>query len=555
MISDGMSALNRDVAGLSSYRAYRSVRLNRLAIGADAPVMGNQRLAAFLAAVSGSRDEASATRDGAARAAEALAAEVAAILQGGLTAIAAAGGQGQAELPGLGPCQTLVTPLDHLEEGRLVLARRRDAFSAEEADLALGMGRMLGLTVRMLRGLDAAERRALEVAHLNAQMEERQRLLERLSRIQRSISTRVPLGQVLDAIVRGAKELLGEEIAALRLLDSDDPGSVVLAAATGVEAEVFRKLRRTPVTEGVSGRAIIEDRLVVVHDYERAPDALPEFAARRLKAAMAAPVRENGVVVGSLAVASYDPERVYSPIEQEVLLAFAEHASLALTDARTVDAVHQAFHDPLTGLPNRAMFAERLDERLRRGRGEPLAILFLDLDRFKLVNDSLGHDAGDELLVAVAGRLGTCLDEGLVARFGGDEFAILLGPGPQIEREALAVAGRVEEALAEPVRLSAAEVPVRASVGIAISQPGEEHAGELLRNADIAMYRAKADETRRCTVFEPAMRASGRSTRASCASSSSRPSTSGPATSAALRRWSAGSTPSVASSPRPSSSP
>ena len=484
-----------------------------------------RQLAEFLAAVSGFRDEASATRGAAERAAEALGAEVAAILQHGeiltvvgfpggqdpaaeLAAVAAAGGHGRAELPGLGPCRTLVISLGHLDEGRLVLARSSGGFGGEEADLARGMGRVLALTVQMLRGIEEAERRAVEVARLNELMEERQRLLERLSKIQRSISTRAPLDQVLDAIVRGARELVGDGITGLRLLDSDDPAVAVLVASTGVEPEVLKRVRRGPAGHGVAGRAIVEDRLVVVEDYAQDPGALREFAARRLKAAMAAPVHENGVVVGSLGIASYDPGRAYSRIEQEVLLAFAEHASLALTDARTVDAMHQAFHDPLTGLPNRALFAERLDERLRREDGQAVAVLFLDLDRFKLVNDSLGHDAGDELLGVVAERLGTCLDDGLVARFGGDEFAILLDPRPQIEQQAVALARRIEQVLEAPIRLSAGEVSVGASVGIAISQPGDDHAAELLRNADIAMYRSKADETRRCTVFEPAMGAS-----------------------------------------------
>jgi diguanylate cyclase (GGDEF)-like protein len=486
-----------------------------------------QQLAEFLAAVSGFRDETSATHGAVERAAEALEAEVAAVLQveeiltvvgfprgqvpADTLAEIAAGRLDRVELPGLGSCDTLVATLDHLQDGRLLVARSGDdGFTTEEADLLRGMARVLALTVRLLQVLEEAERRAVEIAHLNGLMEERQRLLERLSKIQRSISTRAPLDQVLDTIIAGASDLLGDEVAALRLLDSDDPSFAVVAAATGVEPEILKRIRRSPIDRGIGGKALVEDRLVVVEEYDQEPDALPEFTARQLKTAMAAPVHENGVVVGSLIVGSYDPARTYSLTEQEVLQAFAEHASLALTDARTVDAMHQAYHDQLTGLPNRALFAERLEERLRQAdqNHHTVAIMFMDLDRFKLVNDSFGHAAGDQLLVTVAQRLQTCLDEALVARFGGDEFAILVDQQDQVEAEAVRLAGHIQAVLGQPVRLAGGEVTMGASIGIATGRPGHDQADELLRNADIAMYQAKADETERCAVFEPSMRAS-----------------------------------------------
>jgi diguanylate cyclase (GGDEF)-like protein len=221
---------------------------------------------------------------------------------------------------------------------------------------------------------------------------------------------------------------------------------------------------------------------------------------------MAAPVHENGVPVGSLTVASFRPGRAYSQAEQDVLSAFAEHASLALTDARNFeDAMHQAFHDSLTGLPNRALFLDRLELAHARARrsGLPIAVLFMDLDSFKNVNDSLGHAAGDELLVLVAGRLRRWLrPSDTAARFGGDEFAILLedldtSNGPQI------VAQRVLDSLREPFAIQGQEVLVAASIGVASStSPGSE---DLLRNADLAMYRAKGLGKARFQTFEPGM--------------------------------------------------
>jgi diguanylate cyclase (GGDEF)-like protein len=154
---------------------------------------------------------------------------------------------------------------------------------------------------------------------------------------------------------------------------------------------------------------------------------------------------------------------------------------------------HQAYHDPLTGLPNRASFTEHLDEAMRRAKraGWPLALLFLDLDLFKRVNDSLGHDAGDRLLRVAAERIRRSVREAdMLFRMGGDEFTVLLEDvrGPE---EAAQVAGRVIEAVAEPLSVSHHEIAVTASIGIAL-YPRDDTVGErLLKSADTAMYRAK----------------------------------------------------------------
>src|ERR687897_2348664 len=168
---------------------------------------------------------------------------------------------------------------------------------------------------------------------------------------------------------------------------------------------------------------------------------------------------------------------------------------------------HQAFHDPLTGLPNRALFIDRLRHalvRLKR-RKKLVGVLFLDLDNFKLVNDSLGHEAGDMLLVSVAQRLQGCLRaEDTAARFGGDEFTILLEDVTHTG-DAVRVANQITRALKAPFAFEGREVFINTSIGIALSTSGRERPTDLLRNADAALYRAKAGGKAACEVFDAAM--------------------------------------------------
>ena len=170
--------------------------------------------------------------------------------------------------------------------------------------------------------------------------------------------------------------------------------------------------------------------------------------------------------------------------------------------------VHQAFHDSLTGLANRALFHDRVGHALRRRADgdDPIAVLFLDLNGFKEVNDSLGHGGGDALLVLVAQRLWTCVSRSdTVARLGGDEFAVLLegdgeAPAP------VGLAHRIREALAEPFVIDGRELFVSGSMGIATSAGGVLDAGDLIHNADLAMYQAKANRDRPYVAYDPSMR-------------------------------------------------
>jgi diguanylate cyclase (GGDEF)-like protein len=164
---------------------------------------------------------------------------------------------------------------------------------------------------------------------------------------------------------------------------------------------------------------------------------------------------------------------------------------------------HQATHDPLTGLPNRPLFQELGEQALARSDryGTTVAVLFLDLDRFKPVNDSFGHAIGDELLVQVAGRLRTSVRRGdVVARFGGDEFVVLC-EHPAGQTEMLELALRLIDALSEPVEIGGVMAMVGASVGIAIGGGGRMTIDTLIRDADAALYQAKEEGRGRAVLF------------------------------------------------------
>jgi diguanylate cyclase (GGDEF)-like protein/PAS domain S-box-containing protein len=166
----------------------------------------------------------------------------------------------------------------------------------------------------------------------------------------------------------------------------------------------------------------------------------------------------------------------------------------------------QAYHDPLTGLANRRLFADRVAAALRSRGDQPIVVMFVDLDDFKTVNDSLGHAAGDRLLVEVARRLVGAVRSGdSVARLGGDEFAVLLET--EVEPDtAERIAARLIEVLREPLMLAETEVVAQASIGVASASPGDQP-DELLRNADLAMYMAKGSGKSRYEIYQPAMHA------------------------------------------------
>ncbi len=477
-----------------------------------------QQLVEFTAALSSCSSAGEIARQAVERAAEALDADAGALIRGGRApvtigfpagykpdvAVLSGLRSGSLSVPGLGACPVLSAPVSGMPAGRLLLARGGDGFTVEETSLLRGMGRVMSMAVSQLE--------------LVEQLRSRQQLLEQLGIVQRALARRAPLQDVLDAITAGAGTLLAADVVALRLVDADDPEHTRLASARGMSELQMRQTRRLPLAVGVTGRAITTQQLISVTDYAEVAVPAPGFAGA-LTAAMAAPVRENNRIVGALLVAGTGRDWHYSPHDRQTLTAFADHVSLALSNAHTMAAVVQARHDPLTGLPNRGLIVDRLARELSDAARstQPTSVLFMDLDEFKTVNDTLGHAAGDELLIAVAARIRTALRNGDgIGRLGGDEFAVLL---PHTNTHiATQVAERVLRALHRPVSVGFRLIPVEVSIGLATTAEGgsprdgraprrsaHARAVELLRNADVAMYRAKRHTGPRYEVFAPAM--------------------------------------------------
>jgi len=486
-----------------------------------------QRLAEFLAVVSASADPASAALTAAERAARVLEAEVAALMgPEGVTAsvgfafgrapvdelAAVVAGQGTLYVPGAGRCHAAAAPLGGDEHGHLVVARSGgDGFTIDELSLVRSMARVIALILATLRTIEGERRQAEEKHRLLVSLRERQRLLETLSVIQRAITRRAPLQHILDAITVGARDLLRDDAAGLYVMDPDNPDVMLLVASTGLPVELNRRLWRLALAgTGVASRAARLDQLVVDgYDDPAAEqaDGQADGGAAAIAAAMAAPVHEHSTVVGALALASFTAGRTYTSADREVLSVFAEHVSLALTDARTREAMNQAFHDSLTGLASRALFLDRLGHALARATQDRsrLAVVFVDLDRFKNVNDSLGHSAGDTLLIGVADRLRACLGPGdTAARLGGDEFAVLCEACDR--DEVVATAQEIIDRLRAPFLLDGHETFIDSSVGISFNSGGPQGAAELIRDADLAMYQAKKKGKGRYEIFHPELR-------------------------------------------------
>jgi diguanylate cyclase (GGDEF)-like protein len=342
--------------------------------------------------------------------------------------------------------------------------------------------------------------------------------LEFLHEVTRLLARAPDIGAGLAVLLQRTLDVFRGDLAEIILLPSDqrsEPLRTTLEQGDAVEqmapagryvAEALRAL-----VDGDTPALLLERPLA-----DPLLDAA--LAQRGIHRAMLAALPGETRVVGTFLVANRTPAGGFDDHDLTLFGTLANHASVSLEYDRLEHLVsqlrelqgrleHQAYHDPLTGLANRALFLDQLTELLASGRRD-YTVLFLDLDDFKTINDSLGHAIGDELLEAVAGRLrGTLKRDDLAARLGGDEFAVLLYDvhnGDDVAR----VADRVIKLLGRPFSVAGHEISAHASLGIVEGWTAEvADAEELLRNADVAMYTAKNAGKQRHEVFEPAMHA------------------------------------------------
>ncbi|HNV76862.1 MAG TPA: EAL domain-containing protein [Gemmatimonadaceae bacterium] len=325
------------------------------------------------------------------------------------------------------------------------------------------------------------------------------------------------LAASMERVARLAVTVLGAPAATLALLGTDRR----TFRAGGFARPWISHDSGVLVRTGLISRALDNGGVLSLNDVldERSDPAMrsaaTELQVRSL--ALAALTRHDGTVLGTLLALSDEP-RFWGEEDLQLLGDLAEGAStelqlrhaLAEREMRERQLRHDSLHDALTGLPNRALFMKRLSDaslRARRDGDGLFAVLFLDLDDFKLVNDSMGHHVGDEVLVTVARRLEECVRGGdIVARLGGDEFAILLERVIDARDTAL-VADRVQHALKAPMTIGGYEWVTSASIGVVLSSSASERPEYLLRSADMAMYRAKHQGRSRFEMFDRAMHA------------------------------------------------
>jgi diguanylate cyclase (GGDEF)-like protein len=362
----------------------------------------------------------------------------------------------------------------------------------------------------------------------------KQREIELLERIAAAANGTASIRDTLHFAIKTVCEYTGWTLGHAYLTQTDAAGprlasTTIWHEADGHHLDEFQRLSETTSFRpgaGLPGRALATGAPAWIADIRHDGNFPRADSAQHagIKAGFAFPVLAGNEVV---AVLEFFTDKVPEPgaVVLALMAQIGTQLGRVVERARAEEKlVHDASHDPLTGLPNRALLLDRLKQALARNhrrRDYNFAVLFIDLDRFKLVNDSLGHGAGDRLIVEVGARLIASLratdgiarsprgagDSHTVARLGGDEFTVILDDIRDVSA-AVVVADRINERLVAPFSIDGQELYVSASIGIVSSASGYGSESDILRDADLAMYQAKALGKARCQVYDPSMHAS-----------------------------------------------
>ena len=322
------------------------------------------------------------------------------------------------------------------------------------------------------------------------------------------VNLRLDLEQVLETILACSLDLLDGRGSSIMMMCSEDELRTVCSKGQSSAGGARVNLR-----SGVAGQVAATHEAVLVNgkiDWSHYRDDHDEH---RPTSALSIPLTSDGELMGVLNV-NAKPDREYSQRDLRAMSRFGEQAGSAIAHVQAYEAQrkfahptdYQALHNPLTGLPNRSLLLDRVGNALvrRRPPGNAVVLLFLDLDDFKRVNDSLGHSAGDQVLIAFAERLRMSVRAGdSVAHFGADEFAILLEASDA--DEARLAAERILSDLSKPFQLEGREVTFTASIGIALEPSSDGRPEELMRNAFTALHAAKERGKGQVAVFEQSM--------------------------------------------------
>ena len=360
-----------------------------------------------------------------------------------------------------------------------------------------------------------------EKARLTAQLKEQVSWLTVLSNVGQSVTSTLELDEVLRRIVEGGVYLTHAEEGFLALLDNQT-GQLYLRAVKNIDQDRSKTLR-LPVTDTMVGTVLQSGRPLRMTRSTEGP-ALKVSTGFLVHSLLHVPLISKGKPFGVLTVDNRSTPQPFKEIDETMLTSLADYAAVAIENASLYQQaqqeiaerkvaeqrlLHDAIHDALTDLPNRALLMDHLRlavEHAKRREGYLYALLFMDLDRFKDVNDSLGHMMGDQLLIETAKMLaGNLRPTDTVARLGGDEFVVLLEDINNIS-DATTLADRIQRTLSTSIQLTGHPVYITASIGIVLSVTGYQQPEDVLRDADIAMYRAKALGKNRYEIFDPAMR-------------------------------------------------